>query len=466
MARLFLRRFFLRRFFLRRLAIVGSLIWAGCGVPVQAIPLAEIRSKANQITVTIQSDRPSSGVLIRKQGDRYTVLTTKHSVRVEDRYTIITPDGATYPVEWRSIQTLPDLDLALIEFKSDRTYALAELSAMPSYPGQPVFLMGKANITPKFTPGSVIPQLQAIPFAKDPFTQGYSLFYSNIAQAGMSGGPVLNSSGQVIAIHGRSEGEEIELPTESQTESPTESQTAAQKADLEPLESDRLHLGYSSGITIRKLMAYQPKLNLQPQPEIRSGLLPEDVSLVEQILRPLMEPPQQSPSAIAWANHANTLYRMGRLPEGIRALQKAIHLAPKAFSLRYAEGVMFYTLGRSADAVKAFDQALTLDPRQDRAFQGKAIALASLGENSGALTALEQALKLNPRNAIAWYWRGKLMNQLRQSSLAIESLNYATSLQPNFPAAWVEKSKAWEIIGEPIASQAALKEAQNLEAEF
>jgi tetratricopeptide (TPR) repeat protein len=418
----------------------------------QAIPLSEIQAKANQITVKIQSDRPSSGVLVAKRGDRYMVLTTKHSVKVEDRYAVITPDGESHSVEWRSIQNLPDLDLALIEFKSDRSYPIAELSTAMPYPGQPLFLMGKAEAIPRFTPGSVIPQLQAIPFAKDPFTQGYGLFYSNIAQAGMSGGPVLNSSGQVMAIHGRSEGEEIELT-----------------APLEAPEPARLQLGYSSGITIRTLLSYQPKLNLNSQsdrPDRQSGLLPEDVQTVDQILRPLMEPPTASTSAIDWANYANRLYRMGRLPEGIRALQKAIKLSPKTAALRYAEGVMFFTLGRSADAVTAFDQAFTLDPMQDRALQGKAIALASLGETQGAITVLDQTVKLNPRNAIAWYWHGKLMNQLRQSTRAIESLNYATSLQPNFPAAWVEKSKAWETIGEPIASQAALKEAQKLDAEL
>jgi tetratricopeptide (TPR) repeat protein len=422
-------------------------------MPVQAIPLAQIQAKAQQITVKIQSDRPSSGVLIAKKGDRYTVLTTKHSVRVEDRYAVVTPDGQSHSVEWRSIQNLPDLDLALVEFKSDRSYALAELSIAQPYPGQPLFLMGKAAATPIFTPGSTIPHLQAIPFAKDPFTQGYGLFYSNIAQAGMSGGPVLNSSGQVIAIHGRSEGEEIDLSPSLESNSEASS------------SSNRLQFGYSSGITIRTLMTYQPKLNLKAQTEALSGLLPEDVQVVNQILRPLIEPPSQN-SAIAWANHANALYRMGYLPEGIRALQKAIKLAPKAFALRYAEGVMFHTLGRSEDAAKAFDQALTLDPKQDRALQGKAIALAQLGQTQSAITLLDQTVKLNPRNVIAWYWRGKLMNQLKQSNLAIESLNYATSLQPNFPAAWVEKSKAWATIGEPIASQAALQEAQKLDAEI
>ncbi len=429
--------------------------WLTLGVAaVIAIPLSEIQAKAHQITVKIQSDRPSSGILIAKQGDRYTVLTTKHSVKAEDRYAVVTPDGESYPVEWRSIQNLPQLDLALVEFKSDRSYRIADLSIAQTYPGQPLFLMGKADAAPKFTPGSVIPQLQAIPFAKDPFTQGYGLFYSNIAQAGTSGGPVLNSSGQVVAIHGRSEGEEIELGTLESTGG--------------ELEVDRLYLGYSSGITIRTLLSYQPKLNLKPQTENLSGLLPEDVQTVDQILRPLMEPPRGSASnsAIAWANHANTLYRMGRLPEGIRALQKAIKLAPKAFALRYAEGVMFFTLGRSEDAAKAFGQALTLDPTQDRALQGKAITLASLGDTQSALQLLDQTVKLNPRNAIAWYWRGKLLNQHRRSTEAIESLNYATSLQPNFPAAWVEKSKAWETLGEPIASQAALKEAQKLDAEL
>lgn len=446
MAQLFLDSLFLD-------SIAGTIAVLGifC-TSAEALSLPEIQAKATEITVKIQSDRPSSGVLVARNGDRYRVLTTKHSVRVEDRYAVITPDGESHPVEWRSIQPLPDLDLAIVEFKSDRSYTIANLSTALPYAGQPLFLMGKASATPIFTPGSVIPQLQAIPFAKDPFTQGYGLFYSNIAQAGMSGGPVLNSSGQVMAIHGRSEGEEIEL---SNSESNPELLGS----------SDRLHLGYSSGITIRTLLTYQPKLRLPVQPTMSSGLLPEDMRAVDQLLRSLTQPPLVSTS-LTWANHANTLYRMGRLPEGIRALQKAIKLSPKAFSLRYAEGVMFYTLGRSVDAVKAFDQALLVDPSQDRAMQGKAIALADLGQLQSAIALLDQTVKLNPRNAIAWYWRGKLLNQLRQPILAVESLNYATSLQPNFPSAWVEKSKAWETIGEPIAAQAALKEAQKLDAEF
>jgi Flp pilus assembly protein TadD len=452
MAQLFLGTLFLD-------SIAGTIAVLGlvC-VPAQALSLTEIQAKAMEITVKIQSDRPSSGVLVSQNGDRYRVLTTKHSVRVEDKYAVITPDGESHPVEWRSIQPLPDLDLAIVEFKSDRSYGIANLSTASPYPGQPLFLMGKANATPIFTPGSVIPQLQAIPFAKDPFTQGYGLFYSNIAQAGMSGGPVLNTSGQVVAIHGRSEGEEIELSNAELSN--------AELNNTEAMGSNRLHLGYSSGITIRTLLTYQPKLNLPIQPTMLSGLLPEDMRAVDQLLRSLIQPPLASTSALTWANHANTLYRMGRLPEGIRALQKAIKLSPKAFSLRYAEGVMFYTLGRSVDAVKAFDQALLIDPSEDRAIQGKAIALADLGQLQSAIALLDQTVKLNPRNAIAWYWRGKLLNQLRQPTLAVESLNYATSLQPNFPSAWIEKSKAWETIGEPIAAQAALKEAQKLDPEL
>lgn len=452
MGQLYLNTLYLNTLFLNSVAGTIAVLGMVC-VPAQALSLPEIQAKATEITVKIQSDRPSSGVLVSRNGDRYRVLTTKHSVRVEDKYAVITPDGESHPVEWRSIQPLPDLDLAIVEFKSDRSYGIANLSTASPYPGQPLFLMGKANATPIFTPGSVIPQLQAIPFAKDPFTQGYGLFYSNIAQAGMSGGPVLNTSGQVIAIHGRSEGEEIELSN-------------AELNNTEAMGSNRLHLGYSSGITIRTLLTYQPKLNLLTQPTVLSGLLPEDMRAVDQLLRSLIQPPLASTSALTWANHANTLYRMGRLPEGIRALQKAIKLSPNAFSLRYAEGVMFYTLGRSGDAVKAFDQALLIDPSQDRGMQGKAIALADLGELQAAIALLDQTVKLNPRNAIAWYWRGRLLNQLRQPTLAIQSLNYATRLQPNFSSAWVEKSKAWEKIGEPIAAQASLKEAQKLDAEL
>ncbi|MEY3222365.1 MAG: hypothetical protein RLZZ203_1221, partial [Cyanobacteriota bacterium] len=38
-------------------------------------------------------------------------------------------------------------------------------------------------------------------------TGGYELVYSSITFGGMSGGPVLDSQGRVIGIHGRTEGE-------------------------------------------------------------------------------------------------------------------------------------------------------------------------------------------------------------------------------------------------------------------
>jgi len=431
-----------------------------------AIPLDAIRAQAQQVSVTIQSEHPGSGVIVARRGDRYTVLTTKHSVQVEDQYSIVTPDGESYAVEWRSIQPLPDLDLALVEFKSDQAYAVATLSSAAPQPGQPLFVTEKSRSSLDLIPGSVIPRLEAIPFTSSPLSQGYSVFYSNIAKAGMSGGAVFNSRGQVVAIHGRSEGENITHSSRALTSSRALNPNALNPEE-EGEESDRLYLGYGSGITIRTLLNYQPKLRFTvstASPELANISLDDRRSLTQTIAQ-LTAPPLRQDSALAWGNHANALYRMGRLPEGIRALQRAIALAPDVVPFRYAEGLMFYTLGRSPDAVKAFDQALEINPKFERALQGKAIALASLGQVRPAIELLDQTLKLNPRNGIAWFWRGKLFNQLQQSEWAIESLNYATSLQPDLAEAWIEKSKAWAAIGQPKAAQDALNEAQKLGSE-
>jgi hypothetical protein len=84
-----------------------------------------------------------SGVIVSKQGSLYKVLTNRHVVRGSAdrqstnsctkpaRHTIVTTDGNRHPANAKSIQNqnLPDeLDMTIIEFRSNRNYPIAQLS--------------------------------------------------------------------------------------------------------------------------------------------------------------------------------------------------------------------------------------------------------------------------------------------------------------------------------------------------
>ncbi len=85
----------------------------------------QVDSIAKEITVRIDGSGGGSGVIIERQGDTYFVLTNHHVVRQPDRYEIQTPDGQRYPFYYG--KELPGFDLALIQFKSNKNYRVAQL---------------------------------------------------------------------------------------------------------------------------------------------------------------------------------------------------------------------------------------------------------------------------------------------------------------------------------------------------
>jgi serine protease Do len=171
-----------------------------------------IRDTAKDVTVFIQGvnspESFGSGVIIAKTAKGYSVLTAAHVVSGVDKFKVKTKDGAEHAV--KSTQRLSGLDLAIVQFESNSTYAIANLGNSDSVgETDTVFVAGYPkpgrNIpVPLFTitdgrVASVIPANES--------SDGYGLSYGNPTRAGMSGGPVFNEAGEVVAIHGRKEGE-------------------------------------------------------------------------------------------------------------------------------------------------------------------------------------------------------------------------------------------------------------------
>jgi len=86
---------------------------------------SEIANIAKAITVRIEGATQGSGVLVKKEGDRYTVLTSWHVIkdnRIGEEVGIITPDDKEHLWESESLQRLGEVDMALITFTSKRNY--------------------------------------------------------------------------------------------------------------------------------------------------------------------------------------------------------------------------------------------------------------------------------------------------------------------------------------------------------
>jgi serine protease Do len=176
---------------------------------IRALSPVQISAIAEEITVLIDGQNPGSGVIIGKKNKIYYVLTAKHVVETQDEYTIKTPDGKTYPLNYSTVKKLPNVDLAVIQFSSDKNYRIAQLgNSDQAKAGASVYIYGFPNPgreirqrIPQFTTGQVSSRPQ--PALRD----GYNLVYTNVTRAGMSGGPVLDENGRLVGIHGRAEAE-------------------------------------------------------------------------------------------------------------------------------------------------------------------------------------------------------------------------------------------------------------------
>jgi hypothetical protein len=199
-------------------------LWVGTNVvlmqqAVVAKSPQEVARVAKTITVaikTVGTTNVGSGILLQRQGDVYMVLTAGHVVsKPQGVFMIKTVDGQVHRAIAGSVR-LPGskLDLAVLKFRSSNKYTLVKIGTSNTLEElSPIYVAGfpaesKAN-------GEVVIEGETFTVTEGKVTgkatkgneKGYSLIYSNITRPGMSGGPVLNEEGELVAIHGQGDRE-------------------------------------------------------------------------------------------------------------------------------------------------------------------------------------------------------------------------------------------------------------------
>ena len=198
----------------RAAPFVSLGIVASCAIPINHA-FAQYSSlpakRATDVSVRIEGATQGSGVIVSKRDNIYTILTAWHVLKdnVEgEEVSIYTKDDNYFFRLPNTTQKIDGVDLGTFDVKSDSALEVAKFgNASLSYPGDTLFISGFPLSTPtipsrifRFTEGRVI--------GNSTTTQlplGYQLFYSNQTLPGMSGGPIFNTDGDLIGIHGRGE---------------------------------------------------------------------------------------------------------------------------------------------------------------------------------------------------------------------------------------------------------------------
>jgi tetratricopeptide (TPR) repeat protein len=409
-------------------------LWTGLGISATialvqphiaaAKSSVEIAKTAKAITVLIsEPNSVGSGVILQRQGDIYTVLTAAHVVKNGANYRITTPDDRSHEVISSSIRSAPgSIDLAVVKFQSTTNYPTAKLGNcnvlemgmdlyVGGFPGtsraitEPIFV---------FREGTVSANSNKV------LENGYLLVYSNSTLPGMSGGAVLNSDGELVAIHGRGDRDENDVKTGFNLGIPVNRfATVAAKMGVDLSEK----IAPITQDTIPKAddfiaLAVQ-KYNKQ---DYRGSLTNFDRAI------------QLNPnSADAYTNRG--ILKADRLQDLQGALadfNRAIQLNPNQFNAYAGRGILkadrFQDLqGGLAD----LDRAIRLDPTHFNAYANRGIIKVKLQDIQGALADYNRAIQLNSTYVNAYANRGHLKAKLQDVQGALDDYNRAIQLNPD-----------------------------------
>ena len=184
--------------------VLGVAITLTSPLPVLALDARKINEIARQVVVKIQGDTSGSGFIFDKQGNTYSVMTSKHVVYdFSKRYEIETPSGNVYVAS--SITWLPGLDVAVLSFESNRRYRVAEVGNSDAVDeATTVYVAGWAESVQGTNDNHsyVFMEGQVVNVVQNP-QKGYALIYDSPLIPGTSGGPVFDEDGRVVAVHGR-----------------------------------------------------------------------------------------------------------------------------------------------------------------------------------------------------------------------------------------------------------------------
>jgi len=434
----------------------------------QALTFNEVRQIARPVTVLIRSkDSIGSGVIIAKQGNVYTVLTNRHVVEASTAYQIQTSDTTIHSTV-RVVRRFPEVDLAVVQFDSSKIYPVATLGNSDQIKqGDTIFSFGypaafdptTRRVDPKYY------EAEGIILAIDPAQeQGYLIKHRADTPRGMSGGPLFDAKGRLIAINGK-HGSAWEL-----------------REGVPTADSGERGENLTTGRTL--VQVYNGEWFSIPINIAVKRLASVNVTAAS--LKIDNTPPPNNQERLAKPKNAGDFYlraslaaQNGKPEAAIRDYSQTIQLNPDFLDAYFQRGLAYLTLNQPQSAIADFtevvnrpsgnlkiyaynnrgnaysrlnnwkaavddyNQAIRLSPGIANFYYNRGNAKDRLGDSDGAIADYTQTLRLNPKDAEAYFRRGNVLSRTRQYQSAIKDFNAALQLNPKDKSAYNNRGLAY-----------------------
>jgi tetratricopeptide (TPR) repeat protein len=475
----------------------------------------EVAETARTITVLITdpNGENGSGVILKHEGDIYTVITSAHVVDEKLNYQVTTPDDKQYQVISNSIMLAPgDIDLAVVKFKATTNYPTAKLGNCNILSmGMDLYVSGFPARDRAITSRTLVVREGKISAnSKKTFNNGYSLIYSNDTLKGMSGGAVLNTNGELVAIHGlgnrdadgRQNGFNLGIPIErfgtvaSRMGVELNGQVAAIPQDTAPKADDFYIQGmdqqgknyikeaidqYTKAITLNPTysQAYAQRGNARYRFGDRQGAISDYTKVIE----------FDSKNYSAYFERGYIRDQVGDKQGALKDFQTVVNFSNNSSLISFSQPIIkrLQTIDPtvknqsdlpSVDAVKStsagdaksknrdyqgaineYDRAIALAPQYAVAYIGRGQARNSLLDQVGASEDFNRAIAFAPSNADFYIIRGNARFNWQDQQAAMKDFNKAISLNPKKTEAYFARGSAFaRQIDRPFSKQAAIKD--------
>ncbi|MEG4508302.1 pentapeptide repeat-containing protein [Microcoleus sp. F6_B4] len=409
----------------------------------------DVKTIAKEITVRIEAYLSGSGVIIAKEANTYYVLTAAHvmcknDISVckdkDDLFDVVTPDGTKKEkLNFNTVKKLPGVDLAVFSFTSTKNYRLARLAnsdRISGISGTPVYVSGwpvsdnSSHLFPYVFSGGKIADnsLGSVP-------DGYSLSYDNATLPGMSGGPVLDADGRVVAIHGQGFNQKIK--------------------DKEGNQDLLVKLELNLGIPINAFLQLASKSGINLRLQVDSTQPPESARRSARVpiaSEAIQNPNTRTAKAVIWANKGFDLLVGKQLQQALTTFEQAIQIQPDLHSAWYGKGRTLEALNRNQEALVALDKTIQLQRNFYYALQARGDLLRDLNRGQEAIASYNQIINDKPQNNLylhrlfqphAYVMRGATRYDIGDREGAIADYGQAIAINQDFARAYYFRASVY-----------------------
>ena len=305
--------------------------------------------------------------------------------------------------------------MAVLAFSSSGTYELASISDVKEVKyDDRIYVAGfpfNGSLNLRYEPGEVVAS------ADVGIDQGYQLLYSNRTMRGMSGGPLLNSQGKIIGIHGRGERDEKRS-----------SGDFVVKTGINQGVPIHYFNQFVRGlpVVIVDAIAKTPDDYLaQAKASIgEPGREQTVIRLANQVLK------KKANSEEAYFMRAYAKDDLGDKQGAINDLNQAIEINPQNANSYRNRGIAKSALGNNRGAIADYNRAIAINPQDATAYTNRGVAKKNLGDKLGAIADYSQAIMINPKNDFAYKNRGNVKFDLGNYQGAIADYSQAIAINP------------------------------------